>query len=119
MLHGELLCLFTEPTLDKTKLVAKEPADRPDITKTALESLLEPIKGLPSDVSVEVVKSTLMLIADAEEAKGKGGRGAVLWPLRYALSGQERSPDPFTLIAILGVTESISRIEKAVAILNG
>ncbi len=60
-----------------------------------------------------------MPFADAEEAKGKGGRGAVLWPLRYALSGQERSPDPFTLISILGADEAISRIQKAIAILEG
>ncbi len=46
------------------------------------------------------------------------GRGAVLWPLRYALSGQERSPDPFSLISILGNDESISRIQNALAILS-
>ena len=59
-----------------------------------------------------------MPLADAEEGKGKGGRGAVLWPLRYALSGAERSPDPFTLISILGPEESISRIQRAIAILG-
>ena len=59
----------------------------------------------------------IMPFADAEEAKGKGGRGAVLWPLRYALSGRERSPDPFTIIAILGPSESSTRIQKAIAIL--
>ena len=59
-----------------------------------------------------------MPFADAEEAKGSGGRGAVLWPLRYSLSGQERSPDPFTLISILGIEESVSRIQKAIAILE-
>ena len=118
MLTGELSCLFAEPVLDPAKLTAKEPADRPGLTKTALESLLEPIKALPEGVSAEVVKDTLMPLADAEEARGKGGRGGVLWPLRYALSGQERSPDPFTLISILGREEAVSRIQKAVAILN-
>jgi hypothetical protein len=59
-----------------------------------------------------------MPLADAEEEKGKGGRGAVLWPLRYALSGKERSPDPFTLISILGPQESAQRIQDAVAILE-
>ena len=59
-----------------------------------------------------------MPFADTEETKIKGGRGAVLWPLRYALSGKERSPDPFTLLSILGKEESISRIQKAIAILN-
>ena len=60
-----------------------------------------------------------MPLADAEEGRGKGGRGAVLWPLRYVLSGQERSPDPFTLIEILGSAETLSRIQKAIGILEG
>ena len=47
-----------------------------------------------------------------------GGRGNVLWPVRYALSGEEKSPDPFALIAILGKEESIKRIEKAVSMLK-
>jgi len=118
MLEGELGCFFKEPEIVKEKLVAKEPADHPDMTKEALKSLVEPINALPEDVSPEVVKDTLMPLADAEEAKGKGGRGAILWPLRYALSGQERSPDPFTLISILGSAESISRIKKAIELLK-
>lgn len=118
MLAGELSCFFSEPNLDKEKLLAKEPVDRSGIALSALKALLEPINGLPEGVSAEAVKSTLIPLADAEEAKGKGGRGAVLWPLRYALSGQERSPDPFTLISILGKEESVSRIERAIAILQ-
>ena len=118
MLSGELLCLFQAPVLDRNQLIAKEPKDRPGLTKTALESLLEPIKATPEGLSADAVKETLMPFADAEEANGKGGRGAVLWPLRYALSGQERSPDPFTLIAVIGKEESVSRILKAIAILS-
>ena len=119
MLSGELSCFFTEPKLDKNLLLAKELADRPGIAITALKGLLEPIKGLKNGVSAEAVKEVIMSFANAEEAKGKGGRGAVLWPLRYALSGEERSPDPFTLISILGIEESVSRIQKAIAILGG
>lgn len=125
MLTGELSCFFTEPKLDKKLLLAKELKDRPGIAITALKGLLEPIKGLSEGLSGEAVKEVIMPFADAEEAKGlsaqagKGGRGAVLWPLRYALSGQERSPDPFTLISILGIEESVSRIQKAVDILKG
>lgn len=119
MLSGELSCLFNEPTLDREKLLAKELRERPGIATAALKALLEPIKAFPEGVSALVVKKTIMPIADAEEAKGKGGRGAVLWPLRYALSGTERSPDPFTLISILGASETISRVQKAIAILKG
>jgi glutamyl/glutaminyl-tRNA synthetase len=117
MLSGELQCLFGEPALSKYQLVAKEPKDRPNMTNGALESLSEAIKALPEGVSAEEAKEAIMPLADAEEAKGKGGRGAVLWPLRYALSGQERSPEPFTLISILGVEESISRVRKAIELL--
>jgi glutamyl-tRNA synthetase len=118
MLTGELKSFFEAPVLDKNLLIAKEPADRPGLTKTALESLIEPINGLQVGAAVEEVKAVLMPLADAEEVKGKGGRGGVLWPLRYALSGQERSPDPFTLIALLGKDEVIKRIEKAIGILE-
>ncbi|MBU6388519.1 glutamate--tRNA ligase [Patescibacteria group bacterium] len=119
LLAGELSCLFTEPSLDLRQLAAKELPERPGMTKTALKSLLEPLQALSEGVSEEAAKEAIMPLADAEEAKAKGGRGAVLWPLRYALSGQERSPNPFTLIAILGKAASASRVEKAIAILEG
>lgn len=119
LLTEELSSIFRVPELAKEKLLAKELPDRPGIAKMALQGLLELINGLPEGVSADKVKEAVMPIANAQEAKGKGGRGAVLWPLRYALSGQERSPDPFTLIAILGPAESASRIRKAAAILEG
>ena len=118
MLSGELSCFFAKPKLDRNRLLAKELPERSGVAITVLKGLLGPINALPEGASAEVVKNTLMPLADAEEQKGKGGRGAVLWPLRYALSGQERSPDPFTLISILGIEEAISRIRNAIAILE-
>lgn len=117
MLEGELACLFEMPALDAAVLAAKEPADRPGYTREALETVLAALEGLPAMLPAEAVKMALMPRADAEEAKGKGGRGGMLWPARYALSGQERSPDPFTLVAILGTEEASSRIRAALAIL--
>ena len=38
------------------------------------------------------------------------GRGNVLWPLRVALSGREKSPDPFTLMHLLGRKRTLARI---------
>ncbi len=43
------------------------------------------------------------------------GRGNVLWPLRVALSGQEKSPDPFTLLSVVGKNESVERINTAIS----
>ena len=62
----------------------------------------------------EIISEEGDLMMYATEA----GKGNVLWPLRYALSGQETSPDPFTLISVLGKDESIKRIEKAIEILD-
>jgi len=39
--------------------------------------------------------------------------GDVLWPIRVALSGLEKSAPPFVLLQILGKTESLKRLEKA------
>ena len=124
MLRGELSFLFAPPTLTKEGLIKKEPEGREGVAKKGLEAALGALGALRGDASAEVVKDTLMPLADAAEPGGKdggirGGRGAVLWALRYALSGAERSPDPFTIIFILGTDEAASRIRRAIAILEG
>ncbi len=43
------------------------------------------------------------------------GRGNVLWPLRAALSGLEKSPGPVELLEALGKTESLRRLDAAIA----
>jgi hypothetical protein len=45
------------------------------------------------------------------------GRGNVLWPLRVALSGKDKSPDPFTIIWLIGTEEATRRIEAALNML--
>ncbi len=45
------------------------------------------------------------------------GRSAVLWPMRVALSGKDKSPDPFTLAQLIGRAGSIKRIEKTTQLL--
>lgn len=42
------------------------------------------------------------------------GRGAVLWPTRYLLSGQDKSPDPFTIMGILGKEKSLVRLRNGI-----
>jgi glutamyl/glutaminyl-tRNA synthetase len=57
--------------------------------------------------SVDSIKSAVW--AYAEEV----GKGELLWPLRVALSGRERSPDPFTIAFIIGRVETLDRIRLA------
>ena len=45
------------------------------------------------------------------------GRSAVLWPMRVALSGKEKSPDPFTLCELLGKELVLERIAAALRVL--
>jgi len=49
----------------------------------------------------------------------EAGRGEVLWPLRVALSGKERSPDPFTCAYVLGQVETLKRIQSACDKISG
>ncbi|MDE2071409.1 MAG: glutamate--tRNA ligase [Patescibacteria group bacterium] len=72
----------------------------------ALAVLLEPVPD--EGFSAAQLKSIIMPYADSQ------GRGVVLWPLRVALSGREKSPDPFTLAALMGKKETLARIARAV-----
>ncbi|MDB5237007.1 MAG: glutamyl-tRNA synthetase, glutamyl-tRNA synthetase [Parcubacteria group bacterium] len=118
MLEGELGCIFTAPTLDRSILVAKEPEHLQGVSALHLRAFDAQLSLIHEDMTADAIKELLMPYADSI-AKEEGGRGAALWPLRYALSGQERSPDPFTLISILGPAESSVRIQKALDILEG
>jgi glutamyl-tRNA synthetase len=117
MLAGELACLFTNPRPEKAQLTAKEPAGSAEKTAGHLRHASTVIEGLPEGAGAEEAKAALMAYADGIP-KEEGGRGAALWPLRYALSGQVRSPDPFTLVALLGRERALSRIDAAVDILG-
>ena len=59
------------------------------------------------NITADAVREAIFPYATQE------GRGAVLWPLRVALSGKEKSPDPFTIAGLLGKKETLSRIAEA------
>jgi glutamyl/glutaminyl-tRNA synthetase len=46
------------------------------------------------------------------------GRGELLWPLRVALTGRERSPDPFTVAYIIGKEAALLRLNNAISQLS-
>jgi glutamyl/glutaminyl-tRNA synthetase len=41
------------------------------------------------------------------------GRGDFLWPIRFALTGTDKSPSPFDCAWVLGKEESLRRLKKA------
>ncbi len=76
-----------------------------------LEQIQELINQvLENDFNAESVKQAVWDYATKE------GRGAVLWPMRVALSGKEKSPDPFILSEILGKEETLMRLHNATKI---
>lgn len=114
MLEDELSGLFSTPEIDRSKLLAKAPEKD---AKTHLEAFRRLLEPLQEDLSPEEAKAALMPYADGIP-KEEGGRGAALWPLRYALSGREKSPDPFMFIHILGKAESLARLQASIGILT-
>lgn len=61
------------------------------------------------DFTTDNVKNVLMQIANNLK-----NRGELLHPVRFALSGKDKSPDPFIIASILGKNETISRLQKAI-----
>ena len=79
----------------------------PRDTLPRLQRLAEMIATLPEDVTVDEARARIWDYAE------EVGRGEVLWPLRVALTGRERSPDPFTVIHTLGSAEAYKRVQTA------
>ncbi len=109
--NGELDYFFNKPGLDKEKICWKNQSA--ENARKKLEKILEFIKGEAlGNFQRPPLREKMMQYAEKE------GRGEVLWPLRYALSGREKSPDPFSLIDILGVSESKKRIQNVIQLLS-
>lgn len=105
--RGELDFFFADPTLDANLIPQK--GESAEITAAHLSKVHEFLTALPeTDYSdSERVKAALWDYASLS------GRGAVLWPTRYALSGLAKSPDPFEIAAMIGKEATLRRIETA------
>lgn len=84
------------------------------ISKEDIKKHLEWVKNNLENSPVKTFENSENIKAVIFDYATKEGRGNVLWPLRASLSGKEKSPDPFTLIYILGKEETLSRIDKAI-----
>jgi glutamyl-tRNA synthetase/nondiscriminating glutamyl-tRNA synthetase len=79
-------------------------------TKKHLKYVIDMLTVMPdssADFTADKIKAAIWPYAD------KTGKGNVLWPMRYALSGKEKSPDPFIIADILGKAESLGRLTVA------
>lgn len=76
-------------------------------TLSRLQKVAELVARIPEDADVEEVKSYIWDYAT------EVGKGEVLWPFRVALTGRERSPDPFMVAHIIGSAEAYNRVKTA------
>ena len=107
--QGEVSYFFAKPEFPIEMLSWKGKSE-PEKTKERLNKVITFLEKIPADTFTDSeVKNALWEYASAE------GRGEVLWPTRVALSGREKSPDPFALANILGKEETISRLHNAIS----
>ncbi len=97
---------FTDPVVSNDLLTAK--GTEIGECKKHLTAISELLQSYTGEWNTDSIKSLIMPYADEQ------GRGAVLWPLRCALSGREKSPDPFTLISVLGSESVFRRINSSI-----
>jgi glutamyl-tRNA synthetase len=109
--EGEFTYFHTPPTYDPEALVWKKNPDR-NLAKHRLTEVFKLVSEIGKEQwTQEKVKETVFPYADRE------GRGEVLWPFRFALSGREKSPDPFVIAGIIGKDETEQRIKTAIGLL--
>lgn len=104
---GEFEYMHKDPEYDVEKILWSKNPDKEEATKHLI-FVKESIEKL-DEIDKENVKNAIWDYASEK------GRGDVLWPMRYALSGKDKSPDPFELAYILGKEESIKRIDHAIS----
>jgi hypothetical protein len=119
-LYGELAYLessefrffIVQPSVDKDSLQKIIWKDK-DLNEARMHlDALTSIFSTGDFSSPESIKAQIMPYAEAS------GRGNVLWPLRMALSGQEKSVDPFTICYVLGKDEVISRLTRTIVAID-
>jgi glutamyl/glutaminyl-tRNA synthetase len=106
--QGELDYVLGEPVFPAEMIYWKGQKD-PEATLRRLNKVIELLKSIDENAfKYDIIKDALWEYASAE------GRGEVLWPTRVALSGKEKSPDPFILAELLGKEVTLTRLTNAV-----
>lgn len=107
--QGEFDYLLSDPKYNKEKLTQNKSTEEESLKH--LIFIKEKLEKL-SNISADSLKESLWDYATEH------GRGNVLWPLRYALSGRDKSPDPFTIAELIGRESTERRVQNAIEMLQ-
>ena len=104
--RGEIDFYVTAPQPTK-ELLCKAVKNQTNVL-THIDNTIRILSNIDTSVfTAEKIKESLWGYATEH------GRGDVLWPMRVALSGLEKSPDPFIIASVIGKNEAISRLMHA------
>ena len=99
---------FVKPEYKASLLVWKK-LNKPE-TKKRLEFLIDYLAKVPKENWTRAALEESLL----EAIKLRGfGNGDTLWPMRAALSGEQKSPSPFEIAEVLGQEETLERLKQA------
>ncbi len=104
---GELAFVRAVGTYEAGSLLWKKQPD-PNTARAHLTEAVRVLSDLADQFTSDQFKQALWAYVETH------GKGDVLWPLRMALTGQERSPDPFVCASIIGREEALERIHTAI-----
>lgn len=100
---------FQAPKVDKKILVFKK--STLENTRKGLQLSADSLQ-LSEDSEWELIEELNKLLLEIVKNGGLSN-GDIFWPIRVALSGQEKSPSPTELLWVLGKEESLKRINIA------
>jgi glutamyl-tRNA synthetase len=107
---GEFNFMEKDIPIDPLLLVQGAKAEGSAIV-THLKKTISLLEDLNEPFTPESVKEAIFPYAT------EVGRAGVLWPMRVALSGKEKSPDPFILASLLGKEVTLKRLSNALLLL--
>jgi len=119
--RAETVLSLVEPLRDYQSNIQHDPAmlvwkkaDAQDAKQhlTGLQTLINTLDD-QTFASIELLEAAIKQYIE----KGGFQNGNVLWPLRVALSGKEKSPSPFELLWILQKQASLHRLQQALKLL--
>ncbi|MFH1979374.1 MAG: glutamate--tRNA ligase [Patescibacteria group bacterium] len=105
---------FKKPIFPKHMLMWKSDTSKLEETLKHLEETTRAVSNIKDELfTKEEIKNSIWSYAE------ENGKGEVLWPFRVALTGRNKSPDPFDISEILGKEETLKRLKHAKDMIYG
>lgn len=109
--EGKYDFLFMPPSYSPNLLENSKTKSKDDIIRilTGLEGTYSILLAIDEQKwNEEYITNSLWDYAE------KNGKAEILWPLRVALSGKEKSPGPFLIASLIGKKETLNRLQIAI-----